>query len=129
MWSFFQLLNYLVQAALVAFVLTWWSWFLYGLPALLVVFIVYPLITLAAMEADSWLPLSPAIFRTLQTHLWAWAIFYAESALVFVVWCVLAVAGAVLAGWWSVPVTTGLLAAVAIIYARLLGRLAWCLNQ
>ncbi len=129
MWSLFQVFGYLLQAVLVAFILAWWSSVLYWIPALLIVYVAFPIIALAGLEADSWLPMSPIIWRTLKTHWWAWAIFYLESALVLAAWSIIGVVGAAVAGLWSVPVTTALLAAVFIIYARLLGRLGWCLNQ
>ena len=102
---------------------------MYWIPSLLVVFVAFPYITLSAMEAESWAPTSAAVFRTLQTHLWAWAIFYAESALLVVVWLVASVVGALVSEAWAVIMPCPLLAAAIIIYARLMGRLAWCFSQ
>jgi hypothetical protein len=129
MWAFFQVLNYLVQAFLVALVLTWWTGPLYGPPALFVVFVAFPIIALASMEAESWLPASKVILQTLWTHPALWLIFYVEAALLLLTWMGIALIGMAVGGLWFVPVSCMLIAAVALIYARLLGRLAWCLSR
>jgi hypothetical protein len=129
MWAFFQVLSYLVQAILVAFFLTWWSGFLYWIPTVVIVFITFPIIALAAMEAGSCLPTSTVVLQTLKTHPWAWATFYAEATLLVGAWCLLMLLGVLLAEEWSGLLSVPLFAAVALIYARLMGRLAWCLNR
>lgn len=129
MWSYLRLLNYLTWSLLVAAALTWWSGFLYWIPMMLVIFIVFPYVVLSALEADSWLPVSTVIPRTLKTHPWAWGIFYLEAIVLIVAWSILTFVIALAAGAFALVITGPLLAALMIIYARLLGRLAWVINQ
>ncbi len=90
------------------------------------VFLLFPILLLSSVDANSpFIPLSRRVRRSLTRVAWAWLVFYALSALMWA-----AVAGAV----WGIagvhdfltPVVGGpLLAAALLIYARLLGRLAW----
>ncbi len=88
--------------------------------------LLFPVLLLSALEADSYFfPISPPVLRSLGYLAGGWLAFYLVSGLL-----VGATAAAILAGVGSAPELTWLLAgpvlaAVALIYARLLGRLAW----
>ena len=92
----------------------------------LAVFLLFPILLLSSVDADSpFVPLSRRVQRSLMRVGWAWLIVYALSglmwsALIGVVW------GLVQLHEFLAPVLGGpLLAAALLIYARLLGRLAW----
>jgi hypothetical protein len=89
-------------------------------------FLLYPICLLSSMEANSpWLPLTKPILHSVVTLWWGWLVFYALAAAVLGGWLALIVVGS-----WLQPFLAGLLggpvlAAAILIYARLLGRLAW----
>jgi hypothetical protein len=89
-------------------------------------FILYPIALMSALEANSiWVPLTLPVLSSLFRWWWAWLTFYLLSALLA------AGLGAVFV--YSVSSSQDLLqlllgplvAAAALIYFRLLGRLAW----
>lgn len=92
-------------------------------------FVLFPIIFLSSMEADSIWPLSAPTWRSLKIAWPGWLVFYAVSALlgfgVFVVDIAATAAIETLA-----PLVVGPFAAAALfIYARLLGRLAWFIRH
>jgi len=128
-WAFFQLFLYVLQSALAAAVLTAGSWLVSPIPVLLVTAILFPFFLLSCLESDSWIPLSWPIIRSLQTHTPVWGLFYLEAAGVVVGWGLVTLAGIEWFGLFSFFVSGPLLAAAALICARLLGRLAWCIRR
>ncbi len=86
----------------------------------------FPLLLLSAMESDSYImPVSGPVLRTLWTYGHGWLAFYLLSTAILA----LAVAAFVF-GLPEAPIATCIamgpvLAAALLIYARLLGRLAW----
>lgn len=89
-------------------------------------FLLYPFVLLSSLETNSpWQPVSLPILKSLLVLWWGWLLFYVEAALIAVVWL-----GPVVLGGLRFPLLTALLtgpilAAVMLICARLLGRLAW----
>ena len=128
-WAFFQLLLVVMQSALVAAILTAGSWLYSPTPVVVMTAILFPWMLLSSLEADSWIPYSKPIMRSLLTHLPIWGLFYLEVALVVAAWGLLSIGGFMLAGAWSLLVSAPLFAAACLICARLLGRLAWCLRR
>lgn len=97
---------------------------------LLVVFMAYPVLLLSALEAGS--PTTPVSFPVLHSLAWvwwAWALLYLESGLMFAAWGTLVVLGYGRHPWLTAALGAPLLAAMAMIYARQLGRLAWCIDR
>lgn len=98
-------------------------WLVFGI----VCFVLYPVVLLSSLEANSTLvPLSRPILRSFARLWWGWLLFYGLSVAVWGVWI-----GSV---WWGLSMSgpfltfllTGpVLAAAVFIYARLLGRLGW----
>jgi hypothetical protein len=97
---------------------------------LTVAFFLYPVLLLSALENGSPLsPLSRVIRRSLVNVWWAWGLFYVETGVLLVVWAL-----AVVPEFPYQPFAVTLfamppLAAIFLIYARLLGRLIWCIGQ
>ncbi len=88
--------------------------------------ILFPVLLLSAMEADSYImPVSAPVLRTLLSYARGWLAFYVLSSAMLV-----AVAAGFVVGLTEAPLATCIvmgpvLAAVMLIYSRLLGRLAW----
>ena len=102
--------------------LDWPVWFC----VLLGPWLVFPIVLLSMLETDSPLnPFSPAVLRSLFGARWLWATFYLETALLLAGFWFLSMAlcAAPLLALFVIP---GLLVALLLLYARLLGRLAWC---
>ena len=99
--------------------------------------LVYPIMVLSIVDSNSILGLFTAtVLRGVKTVWRGWLLFYVEAGLLIAAWTALTVAGTVLGGLlpppWStlaltltVLVTAPLWAALVLILARLLGRLAW----
>jgi drug/metabolite transporter (DMT)-like permease len=89
-------------------------------------FVIYPISLMSALEANSiWVPLTKSILGSLVKWWWCWLMFYLLSGLI--AWGLVAAAVfAVNSSNDIVLVALGpLLAAVVLIYSRLLGRLGW----
>jgi predicted RNA-binding Zn-ribbon protein involved in translation (DUF1610 family) len=95
------------------------------------VYFVFPIILLSSLEAGSpWAPITPAILRSLLVRMWCWAIFYLEIVLLAAPWIVLVLFGFYLRHpFWTALLSAPLLSALMLIYARLLGRLAWRITE
>ena len=92
-------------------------------------FVLFPIILLSSMEADSIWPLSLPTWRSLITAWPGWAVFYAVSALM-ALGLAIAVAAAIAALGKLGPLVFCPIAAAALFsYARLLGRLAWFIRH
>lgn len=96
-------------------------------PMICVTFATLPIILLSSLAANSaWLPWSLlTVLRSLRPLWRQWLLFYVETGSLIMVWVTLTASG-LRASPWLVPLHSGpLLAAVMLIYARLVGRLAW----
>ncbi len=87
-----------------------------------------PILILSALECESFLlPYSPAVLSSLRRNAGAWLVFYLVSSVLVACWFGLSLL-ATLAPYLSVVVLAPTFAAVVLIYARLLGRLAWVIT-
>ncbi|MBI3838406.1 MAG: hypothetical protein HY288_10800 [Planctomycetia bacterium] len=86
----------------------------------------FPILLLSAMESDSFFaPYSPAVLRTL-VRLWlGWLLFYLITTPLTLAWLLLTGLGLAEAPYVTSFVSGPALAAIMLIYARLLGRVAW----
>ena len=97
-----------------------------GIAFLIVPAILFPILLLSAMEADSYLvPFSPPVLRTLVSYAHGWLMFYLLSAAMFIGWQAMLVFGFASMPLLGAFVSGPVVAAIMLIYARLLGRLAW----
>ena len=88
--------------------------------------VLFPILLLSAMECDSFfVPWSPNVWRTLVGFPGAWLTFYLLSTALLAGWFVLSVLGLAAVGGAAFLLAGPALAAVMLIYGRLLGRLAW----
>jgi hypothetical protein len=90
------------------------------------VFLMFPILLLSALEADRMIcPYSPAVLASLRDQWRLWGMFYIETAVLAAVWLLPVVWGMGRAPFrtlaWSAPASGAML----LIYARLIGRLAW----
>jgi hypothetical protein len=94
----------------------------------LVAFFVLPVMMLSAVYNNSPLmPLAMPVIRSFGTVWWAWCLFYLETGILLLFWLGLVMVGLVLRQpYMMVLYAAPLLAALVLVYARLLGRLAWC---
>jgi hypothetical protein len=102
------------------------------LPWLVITFLLYPVLLLSALENDSpFVPIAMPVLKSFKTLWWAWWLFYVETALLIVFWLAVTFVGMFVLRqpYLTVFVSGPLLAAVLMIYARLLGRLIWCASQ
>jgi DNA-directed RNA polymerase subunit RPC12/RpoP len=99
---------------------TWDGWA--GLSA---TFLIFPVILLSSLEANSaFVPLTTPILRSLVTGWWAWLLFYLLSGVLW--WLFLMAVLAILVSFLPAIIAMGpVLAALLLIYARLIGRLGW----
>jgi DNA-directed RNA polymerase subunit M/transcription elongation factor TFIIS len=94
--------------------------------AALGVVLVFPFLSLSSLESNRTIwPFSAVVFRSLFSLWWGWVVVYLEIATLLAVWAATVVftieSSPYLSMLWSSPI----LAAVALITARLLGRLIW----
>jgi hypothetical protein len=88
--------------------------------------LVFPILLLSAMEADSFfLPYSPVILATLRDCWRGWLVFYLMVGTMLAAW-IFAFGALVREAPFAALILSGpILAAMLLIYGRLLGRLAW----
>jgi hypothetical protein len=99
-------------------------------PLAVVPFVLYPVMLLSALESGSpAVPYSPHIFRSLKTVWWAWLALYLQSGVLFAVWLWLTVEFFPDQPFGTLAIAAPALAAITLIYARLLGRLVWCAKR
>jgi DNA-directed RNA polymerase subunit M/transcription elongation factor TFIIS len=92
--------------------------------------VLYPIILLSAMETNSiWRPFSLPLLRTLVSHGRYWLLFYGLVAVLAAFWLVAFDFGSRMSPFLSMLVIGPLSAACVLIYARLVGRLAWKITQ
>jgi hypothetical protein len=88
--------------------------------------VLFPILLLSALECESFfVPLSPRVWGTLGRFAGTWLAFYIVSTLLLAAWLVPTSFAVQAAPYASVLLAAPALAAVMLIYARLLGRLAW----
>jgi hypothetical protein len=118
----------LAEAAAVGYLVQLLSFTGLQVIAPLVAFFVLPVMVLSAIHNDSpVVPIALPVLRSMASVWWAWCLFYLETGVMLLFWAGLVVAGIVLRHpYLTVFYAAPLLAAVVLIYARLLGRLAWC---
>jgi DNA-directed RNA polymerase subunit M/transcription elongation factor TFIIS len=89
-------------------------------------FLIYPVMLLSSLEAGSaFIPLSLPILKCMLTHWWCWLLFYIELGILWGLWAGLLVIGIPHSPFLTVLFAGPMLAAIVLITARLLGRLAW----
>ena len=88
--------------------------------------VLFPIVLLSSLEADSpWVPITWPVFRSLFQIAWAWLTFYALAGALWAGYLAAVAYGALRAPFLTAFATGPVLAAVLLISARLLGRLAW----
>jgi len=93
-------------------------------------YLLFPIFVLSALEAGSPTALvSWPVVRSFWTVWWGWLLFYAETAVLIAIWAVPTVSLFQPRPWVTSLFSGPLLAAVMLIYARLIGRLAWCFSE
>jgi hypothetical protein len=100
-------------------------------PAAIPVFILlfFPILILSAMECESFLlPFSPPILASLLRNAGVWIVFYLVSTALLGGWFVIMSLTVTAAPYLLVVLLAPALAAVVLIYARLLGRLGWYIS-
>ena len=89
--------------------------------------LLFPILLLSAMESDSYIvPFSPPVLRTLGYFWHGWLMFYLLTTGMFAGWLVAFDFAYPRAPNLTVLFSGPVLAAMMLIYARLLGRVAWC---
>jgi hypothetical protein len=89
-------------------------------------FVLFPISLLSALEANSiWMPLTVPIVKSLLVAWWAWLLFYFLVGLTVTSLGALIYFGLPRDEYATMIAFAPLLAATVLIYARLLGRLAW----
>lgn len=120
----------LVAAMLAATAVKWITPGGLWLPGLVLAFLTYPIFALSAFDNGSMMAvISGQILRSLGVVWWAWGLLYVVSGVLLVP--VLAIPALLFTEepWLTALLTGPLLAAWLLIYARLLGRVAWCYSE
>lgn len=102
----------------------WW-------PMAAVTWALLPWVLLGSLAAEgAWVPLAIGdVVRSFPALKWQWGLFYLQTTAIALVWVVLTVVGLRLAPWLMPLYSAPILAAGLLIYARLVGRLAWCIAE
>lgn len=135
MWRdwFFTMLGVLGILALslaVGGVLGTWMGIGTWLPAAWSAYVLFPIFVVSTLEAGSLKVLvSRPVLRSFRSLWWGWLLFYVETGALIAGLAALTVAGFGSQPWAAAFVVGPLLAALMLIYARLIGRLAWCLGE
>ncbi len=88
--------------------------------------LVFPVLLLSSMECgSSILPYSPPVLATLRRLWWGWLVFYVLTALLLVGFFAPLVRGLATAPYATLLAAGPVAAAILLVYARLLGRVAW----
>jgi hypothetical protein len=69
------------------------------------------------------------VLRNMVPIWWGWLFFYAETGVLFLLWLVPTVVLFIFQPFVIVLLSAPVLAAVVLIYFRLIGRLAWCMAE
>jgi hypothetical protein len=128
-WNLVFMLVMLLESALIAFIPTFWIGLWTWIPTILLTLAVFPIVYLASSEEGAWAPTSVVIYRSLATRPLLWLAFYVEYFVVMFAWDIVTFVAILIMQWWALLVACPLLAAVMLIEARLLGRVAWCIGK
>jgi hypothetical protein len=130
-WNLFHVAAFALEAGVVGYLVH----VLFGAdslwPAAMATMAAFPFVALGSLAADgAWAPIAiRTILKSIVPAAGAWGLFFLETLPPIVGWGELTIAGLGSASPWLTPVYTGpLLAAIILIYARLLGRLAGCIE-
>jgi hypothetical protein len=100
------------------------------LPSVLAVYFLFPIFVLSAIEAGSPMAVvSWTVLRNMAPVWWGWLLFYVETGALFLLWLAPTVVAFFFEPFVTVLVAGPFFAALVLIYARLLGRLAWCIVE
>ena len=119
----------LLQAGLVGAAFQWLCQSTSFTPLAIGTLAAFPLVLLGALASgEAWAPLAmKTVLWSIRPLWWAWALFYIESGALIWGWTLLTATGLREEPWATPLYAAPLLAAVILIYARLLGRLAGCI--
>lgn len=128
-WNYAHIMVLLLQAALVGMVVRLvcftgsWQVMIVG------TFVAFPLVLMGALAADgAWMPTAIwPVLRSLVRAPGAWGLFYVQVTVLTGVWLWLTVSGLRRSPWVVPLYSAPFLAALILIYARLIGRLAGCI--
>jgi hypothetical protein len=108
----------------------WWLGIGTWLPAAVTGYVFFPLFVLSTLEAGSMTVLvSWPVLRSFWSVWWGWLLFYVETGVAVAVAAVTAVAAFRLQPWLTPFIAGPAIGAAMLIYARLIGRLAWCFAE
>ena len=100
------------------------------IPAAVSAYVLFPVFILSTLEAGSvTVVVSWPVVRSFSTVWWGWLLFYVETGVLIAIWAVPTVAFFVPHPWVTSLFSGPLLGAVMLIYARLIGRMAWCFGE
>jgi predicted RNA-binding Zn-ribbon protein involved in translation (DUF1610 family) len=89
-------------------------------------YLIFPAMLLSSLEAGSaFMPLTLPILKCMVTRWWCWLLFYLETTFIWVLWAGLMWFGIPNSPYLTILLAGPMLAAILLITARLLGRLAW----
>jgi hypothetical protein len=130
-WNFGRIAVLMLQAALVGAGLRWLSGSTSWSPLVIGIWLAFPIVLLGALaNEDAWAPLAiKTVLWSLAPLWWAWGLFYLETGAMFWAWTMLTWAGLREDVWTAPLYAAPLLAAVILIYARLVGRLGGCIAR
>jgi hypothetical protein len=99
-------------------------------PAGVSAYLLFPLFAMSTLEAGSPMAIVTwPVLRSFWSVWWAWLLFYVETGVVIALWVALTVGTFGSHPWAMSFIVAPLLGAVMLIYARLIGRLAWCFGE
>jgi hypothetical protein len=128
-WNFGRIAVLLFQAGMVGALFRWLDGSASYFPLVVGTFVAFPLVLLGALAADeAWAPLAiKTVLWSFSPLWWAWGLFYVETVAMAWAWVLLTRAGLREEPWLTPLYSAPLLAAMILIYARLVGRLAGCI--
>lgn len=130
-WTFIfgRIVVLLLQAGMVGAALKWLCQSESFTPLAIGTFAAFPLVLLGALASgEAWTPLAiKTVLWSFKPLWWAWGLFYVETGALVWGWTLLAATGMREEPWPTPFYAAPLLAAVILIYARLVGRLAGCI--
>ena len=120
-----MLLESAALALLPTFWLGKWTW----IPTIVLAAAIFPVVYLASSEAGMWVPCSARVLGSLARRPLLWGLFSSEFVGVLAGSSVLCGGALFVLHWWALLFCCPLLAAVMLLEARLIGRIAWCLSS
>jgi hypothetical protein len=99
-------------------------------PAGVTLFFLLPICLLSTIDVNSpFVPFSRLIVGSLTVHAWAWLRFYAAAMALALTWPGSFILGYQKEPFYAAVITAPLMSISLLVYPRLLGRLAWCIND